>query len=132
MPSIVGEGGFLSRGITPQPANADQLEPPRKGKGDSKMKLQIQERGGEVVETTLDEARTDYPDIDTILMGDEDDCGWIVFNDGETQVRVLALDSLAVGEDRRDYVDADGCCVECGHPADNSSGHGNCDSPAHQ
>lgn len=29
------------------------------------------------------------------------------------------------------YVDDEGHCIDCGHPADNSSGHGTCGSPAH-
>ena len=35
---------------------------------------------------------------------------------------------------RASYIDEDGDCIECGHPADGSSGHGAgwCDSPAHQ
>jgi hypothetical protein len=31
-----------------------------------------------------------------------------------------------------DGPDADGDCPECGHPADNSSGHGTCDHPCHR
>lgn len=30
-----------------------------------------------------------------------------------------------------DLADQDGNCPECGHPANNTSGHGTCDGPAH-
>lgn len=35
-------------------------------------------------------------------------------------------------DDDADLVDKDGDCRACGHPADGSSGHGSCDSPAHR
>jgi hypothetical protein len=33
---------------------------------------------------------------------------------------------------KADWVDEDGDCVECGHPANNSSGHGTCAAPGHR
>jgi hypothetical protein len=51
------------------------------------MKLEIQERGHKPYLTTIQAAAAIYPEIETVLMGDADDAGWIVFNDGETQVR---------------------------------------------
>ena len=41
-------------------------------------------------------------------------------------------DIVIEAADLADYIGDDGECLECGHPANGSSGHGLCDSPAHR
>lgn len=42
-----------------------------------------------------------------------------------------ALDDLESDFADGSFIDEDGCCSECGSPADNSSGHGSCDALCH-
>lgn len=75
--------------------------------------------------------------------GRDDDGRWYAryLDDGETvtesvgpcateQAVLARLDEFDDEDDS--YVDEDGCCSVCGHPADGSSGHGSCDAGVHR
>lgn len=46
--------------------------------------------------------------------------------------KIIAINTATEDEDPAAWIDSDGDCIVCGHPADGSSGHGNCNSPAHR
>jgi hypothetical protein len=63
----------------------------------------------------------------TVELADWDDC-----EDGEEFPAMASLlDDEEASDESASGADEDGDCPECGHPADNSSGHGTCDHACH-